>query len=287
MQVGSESQVKHSPPLWVIAGGSASGKTECARYLQECGYARFEASDYTVPFVNQHLLMRPHCFAREELYRRLGNNYVARRVIGELNSGPSLADKIVISGIRKWEDIETLRQHRPVEIVAVYRDLKECYEHGRIRAAEGGRVDHPTTLEEFIQLSSWEQSIGLGKLFFEADHHLVNVGSERILRWQLYHIVFAHPEAEEKDAPGPKLSPDSTRWAEWHLCAAGWVRGSWADSGAIHIVDPPPETVATWLYLHEHTEARGVRETTLLLRSDIPDQAEEFQVRFGPCPSRL
>jgi dephospho-CoA kinase len=201
------------PKILVLVGTSGAGKTECAQQLEQQGFYYREASQYTkavtrtitspdgpreVPFVRQDAPMREHCAAREELYREVGNDYAARKFVEELRRERPQSNYAVLSGVRKWEDVQYLRQQGyHVEVVALFRDSTAAFIYGRVRAIQERREDHPESLEEFIQLNAWEYSIGLGRLIHEADHVLVNSGDRRVLTWLLNTIVHGRPTIEE------------------------------------------------------------------------------------------
>jgi dephospho-CoA kinase len=201
------------PKILVLVGTSGAGKTECAQQLEEQGFYYREASKYTkavtrtvtspdgpreVPFVRQDLPMREHCATREDLYREVGNDYAARKFVEELRRERPQPNYAVLSGVRKSEDVDYLRQQGyHVEVVALFRDSTAAFIYGRVRAIQEGREDHPESLEEFIQLNAWELSIGLGRLIYEADHVLVNSGDRKVLRWLLNTIVHGRPTIED------------------------------------------------------------------------------------------
>jgi hypothetical protein len=101
-----------------------------------------------------------------------GFDYATRCALEDLNRLPTQPKKIVIEGIRTWEDINLLKQRGPIVVIGIWRAAEAAYEHARQRR----RDDAPHSFEEYVRGAAFEYSLGLGRVLYAADHILVNTG---------------------------------------------------------------------------------------------------------------
>jgi hypothetical protein len=139
------------------------------------------ASAYTVRFVDQTLPFYEHREAWRTVLEDNGFDYASRCVIADLAEVSPTPSRVVVEGIRTWEDIQLLKQHFTVKVIGIWRSLESAYEY----ALQRGRDDAPHSLEEYIRGAAFEYSLGLGRIFYAADQIVVNRGDLEQLKLEL------------------------------------------------------------------------------------------------------
>lgn len=127
--------------------------------------------------------------AVEAFFTQEGKDFTAGWVIDTLrqwkDESSLHAGPVVITGCRFIEEITLLKARLAAKVIALYTPLGIRYDWAVARQ----RIDVAYSMEEFLRHSFWEYSLGLARIFFEADHLVQNNGSEMELYKKLLSIV--------------------------------------------------------------------------------------------------
>lgn len=162
-----------------IAGTIGSGKDVVSHYLaQKYGYVGIIMGDLVRDLANE-LKLEP---TRENLLKlqkryveQFGKEYWGRKVVEKI--GRLKAEKIVVNGIRRVEDIKVLRQAFPNDrIVLLLVDANPRLRFERL--IKRGREGDPKNFDEFLlQELAERETFDLEELEKIADHKIANDGS--------------------------------------------------------------------------------------------------------------
>jgi adenylate kinase family enzyme len=174
---------------WIIVGPTCSGKSICGRFLQHRGFKWLEASTPMVARVPLDQPLNDRLSAVEAFFTKEGKDFTARWVIDTLRQSTDESSlhvgPVVITGCRFVEEVTLLRRELAANVIALYTPLGIRYDW----AVERHRVDVASSMEDFLRHSFWEYSLGLARIFFEADHLIQNNESEMQLYEKLLDIV--------------------------------------------------------------------------------------------------
>jgi dephospho-CoA kinase len=106
-----------------------------------------------------------------DIRQQEGPAVVAERLIPKLEASSSQMG--IVEGVRSMAEVDALRKHHAVTIVAVHASPKTRYD----RLVKRGRSDDPKSWEEFLDRDSRELGVGIGNVIALAQEMLVNEGS--------------------------------------------------------------------------------------------------------------
>ncbi len=143
--------------LIVIVGNSCSGKTTLREELAKLGYVTIEASDYfrkAKKFWTTQSNLPLNIWGMELLLKEKG----------------ALLDNAIITGIRTNEEVEYLKNHFELIVIALLTNEEKSYERAIIRSRE-----QIGSFKEFLDnVIRVDEEIGLRDLISNADKYIQN-----------------------------------------------------------------------------------------------------------------
>jgi len=97
-----------------------------------------------------------------------GPDVMAKRLIPKINDARS--NVVVVEGLRGLEELELLRKHFKVRLLAIHSPPDQRFQ----RLLRRRRSDDPKTSEEFHQRDQRELAVGVGSVMVLADNLIVN-----------------------------------------------------------------------------------------------------------------
>lgn len=161
-----------------LVGMAGSGKTVCARHLEQKGYFQFRfGSIVTDEVLRRGLPINPvnERIVREEFRDEDGMDAIARRALPLLKENLLTRPCIVMDGLYSWSEYRLLRQALSAELIVVAIVAERALRYARLAQ----RADRPLTSEEATQ-RDWQEieKIEKGGPIAIADYTLLNNGSE-------------------------------------------------------------------------------------------------------------
>jgi dephospho-CoA kinase len=167
--------VHHKPPrVLALVGMPGSGKTLCAKHLEESGYFQFRFGGIVTDEVERRgweINPENERIVREELRRNEGMDVMAKRALPKLRKGFETQTTIVIDGLYSFSEYKTLLAEFGAEMVVLAIAAPRSQRYARLAQ----RPDRPLTPEE-AQERDWQEIERLekGGSIAIADYTLVN-----------------------------------------------------------------------------------------------------------------
>lgn len=172
-----------------LVGSLASGKETTKKYLIE----KYNAKDCKFSTILRDVLERvavPN--SRENLQKistvlraNFGENLLAKAIA--MDASKLDADIVVIDGVRRFTDIEHLKDLPNFILVKIDADPKIRYERMKLRNENAG--DNKKTFEQFLEDHNAEADKQIGDVMKTAKYSIDNSGSLEELYSQLEKIV--------------------------------------------------------------------------------------------------
>lgn len=140
--------------MLILIGKSCAGKTTVLNKFYEAGYKCIEGSTIVREIQNEK--------GFKNILERCGNDIVARKIYKKCGK---LDSNIVISGLRTIAEVEYLKQHYSVFIVALYISDKEAYRRSIYR----NREQYDFFQDFYLNKICYDYSLGLADLYRRAD----------------------------------------------------------------------------------------------------------------------
>lgn len=165
----------HKPPrVLALVGMPGSGKTLCAKHLEECGYFQFRFGGIVTDEVEHRgweINPENERIVREELRKNEGMDVMAKRALPKLRKGLETQTTIVIDGLYSFSEYKTLLGEFGGEMVVLAIAAPRAQRYARLAQ----RPERPLTQEE-AQDRDWQEIERLekGGSIAIADYTLVN-----------------------------------------------------------------------------------------------------------------
>jgi dephospho-CoA kinase len=168
-----------------LVGMAGSGKTVCAKHLEERGFFQFRFGSIIVNEVlrrGQTITPENERVVREEFRAQDGMDAIAKRALPLLKDALSTHRCIVIDGLYSFEEYKTLRQELGDDMVVVAIVSERGLRYSRLSA----RPERPLTHSEAEQ-RDWQEieKIEKGGPIAIADYTLLNNGNSQDLLKEL------------------------------------------------------------------------------------------------------
>lgn len=192
-----------------IIGPIASGKDTAAAYLaKKLGCPIFEISGHLKELATQKGVPHDRQSLIEfgnHIVKQHGGHYLPKTLLGRIHSLG------IITGMRQLEQIDYLRKHCRLVLIAVDTDPKTRFERARAR----GRLGEATTIEQFIELETKENSGDRVQRLFEcmklADYHVTNDKNLETLHKELDRIAESELLVILSEAPRTRGEVEGSR----------------------------------------------------------------------------
>jgi len=160
----------------VIVGMPGAGKAMASRVARDLGYPvlvcgdviREEAKRREIPPTPENIGTLMLKIREEE-----GRAVVASRLIPRIQAQDS--NVVVVEGARNIEEIDELRKHYDVRILAIHASPTTRFSRLKSR----GRSDDPNNWNDFMVRDRREIDVGINRLVATADRMVTNEGSIR------------------------------------------------------------------------------------------------------------
>ena len=172
----------HKPPrVLALVGMPGSGKTLCAKHLEESGFFQFrfggivtdevEARGWEINPENERIV-------REELRKNEGMDVMAKRALPKLRDGLKSHETIIIDGLYSFSEYKTLLGEFGQEMILLAIAAPRAERYARL----ANRPDRPLTPEE-AQERDWQEieRMEKGGSIAIADYTIVNDESAEAL----------------------------------------------------------------------------------------------------------
>lgn len=178
--------VHHKPPrVLALVGMPGSGKTLCAKHLEEYGYFQFRFGGIVTDEVERRgweINPENERIVREELRKNEGMDVMVKRALPQLRLGLETQATIIIDGLYSFSEYKTLLSEFGAEMVVLAIAAPRAERYARLAQ----RPDRPLTPEE-AQDRDWQEIERLekGGSIAIADYTLVNDESAKALLQKL------------------------------------------------------------------------------------------------------
>ncbi|MBU2265397.1 hypothetical protein KJ784_04430 [Patescibacteria group bacterium] len=172
-------------------GCSGSGKSSARFFFESKGFISFEASDYSKKIRNNNIPAFDFFSVSQNRTR------VIEEISEEIDQIKS--DRIIISGLRIFEEIDFLRKRfNEVIIIGIFAPESILYE--RV-VARKGRDKFPDIKTFYFKRLVEDYALGLASIFFKyCDYIVDNVSSEQQFHSQLESILDKINKNNETDS---------------------------------------------------------------------------------------
>lgn len=184
--------MSHNENLKIIAfvGLSGAGKSSAVDYVTEKGYPKVYFGGVILDAMTEagldHTKENEQSF-REELRIREGKDFVANRIIKQINDLVGAGQhRVVADGIYSWTEYKTLKSEFPGELSVVAVVAPKHVRHHRLSI----RPIRPLTETEASQRDWAEiENLEKGGPIAIADHFIINDGSLKKLNLQIDQVL--------------------------------------------------------------------------------------------------
>ena len=170
--------IKRNAKILAFVGLTGSGKSAAVDYLTAKGYPKVYFGGIVLDAMTaaglEHTQENEKPF-REELRRKEGNDFVAKRIITQINELIESGQKrIIADGIYSWTEYKTMKKEYPGELIVAAIVAQKKLRHRRLV----NRPVRPLSQYEADQRDWAEiENLEKGGPIAIADHFIINDGS--------------------------------------------------------------------------------------------------------------
>lgn len=182
--------IKRNVKILAFVGLTGSGKSAAVDYLTAKGYPKVYFGGVVLDAMTaaglEHTQENEKPF-REELRRREGNDFVAKRIITQINELiESGQHRIIADGIYSWTEYKTMKTEYPGELIVAAIVAQKKLRHRRLV----NRPIRPLSQFEADQRDWAEiENLEKGGPIAIADHYIINDGTLDDLYKQIDKLV--------------------------------------------------------------------------------------------------
>ena len=182
-------QISDRPRALALVGMPGSGKTLCAKHLEQRGFYQFRFGGIVTDEVvrrGQPITPENERIVREEFRANEGMDAVARRALPHLKAALETHPSIIIDGLYGFSEYKTLRPELGKNMVVVAIICSRALRYHRLAT----RPERPLTLEEAERRDYQEiETLEKGGPIAIADFTLLNNGEPEALLAQLDELL--------------------------------------------------------------------------------------------------